>query len=38
VRGTPLGALWAPDFLVTDLGCYAVGVILGMLVELWALP
>jgi hypothetical protein len=39
VRGTPLGALaLGTDFLVTDLACYAVGVILGMLIEFWALP
>jgi hypothetical protein len=39
MRGTPLGALaLGTDFLVTDLACYAVGVVLGMLIELWALP
>jgi len=38
LRGTPLGALaLGSDFLIPDLTCYAVGVLLGLLIELWTL-
>ena len=38
IRGGALSALTlGPEFLVTDLTCYAVGVLLGMLIELWTL-
>jgi hypothetical protein len=38
IRGTPLGALaLGTDFVSTDLACYAVGVVLGLLIELWTL-
>jgi hypothetical protein len=38
LRGTPLGALaLGSDFLLPDLTCYAVGVLLGLLIELWTL-
>jgi hypothetical protein len=38
LRGTPLGALaLGTDFLKTDLACYAFGVLLGYLIELWTL-
>src|SRR6478672_6299318 len=36
LRGTSLGALaLGSDFLIPDLTCYAVGVLLGLLIELW---
>src|SRR4051812_19042953 len=38
IRGTPLGALaLGSEFVATDLACYAAGVFLGMLIELWTL-
>jgi hypothetical protein len=38
IRGTPLGALaLGTDFVSTDLACYAAGVALGLLIELWTL-
>lgn len=38
VRSTPLGAsALGTEFLVTSLVCYAVGIILSMLIELWTL-
>jgi Protein of unknown function (DUF2809) len=38
LRGTPLGTLaLGSDFLIPDLTCYAVGVLLGLLIELWTL-
>lgn len=38
LRGTPLGALaLGSDFLIPDLTCYAVGVLLSLLIEFWTL-
>ena len=38
LRGTSLGALaLGTEFLIPDLTCYAVGVLLGLLIELWTL-
>jgi Protein of unknown function (DUF2809) len=38
LRGTPLGALaLGSEFLIPDLTCYAVGVLLSLLIELWTL-
>jgi hypothetical protein len=38
LRGTPLGALaLGSEFLIPDLTCYAVGVLFGLLIELWTL-
>jgi hypothetical protein len=38
LRGTPVGALaLGTEFLTTDLACYAVGVVFGMLIEAWTL-
>jgi hypothetical protein len=38
LRGTVLGSLaLGTEFLIPDLTCYAVGVLLGYLIELWTL-
>ena len=38
IRGTPLGVFaLGSEFLIPDLTCYAVGVLLSLLIELWTL-